>query len=114
VFGALAGPPSHSVSADVARLLEQAGVADGGYELLDASRGGFGRFDQELARFILATERDGGVPLDPIYTAKTMMALRLYIERGYVPAGARLVFVHTGGLQGRRAAESQLQKLIDG
>lgn len=114
VFGALAGPPSHSVSAGVAGLLEQAGVADGGYELLDASRGGFGRFDQELARFILATERDGGMPLDPIYTAKTMMALRLYVGRGYVPAGTRLVFVHTGGLQGRRAAESQLQKLIDG
>ena len=59
-------------------------------------------------------ERDGGVPLDPIYTAKTMMALRLYVERGYVAAGTRVLFVHTGGLQGRRAAESQLHKLIHG
>ncbi|HAO74620.1 MAG TPA: 1-aminocyclopropane-1-carboxylate deaminase, partial [Pseudomonas sp.] len=54
------------------------------------------------------------VPLDPIYTAKTMMALRLYVERGYVAAGTRVLFVHTGGLQGRRAAESQLHKLIHG
>jgi 1-aminocyclopropane-1-carboxylate deaminase len=114
VFGALAGPPSHAVSTGVARLLAQSGVADGCYELLDASRGGFGRFDKELAQFILATERDAGVPLDPIYTAKTMMALRLYIERGYVSPGTRLVFVHTGGLQGRRAAQGQLHKLIDG
>jgi 1-aminocyclopropane-1-carboxylate deaminase len=114
VFGALAGPPSHAVSAGVATLLAQAGVVDDGYELLDASRGGFGRLDKELARFILATESDAGVPLDPIYTAKTMMALRLYVERGYVPSGTRLVLVHTGGLQGRRAAQDQLQKLIDG
>jgi len=114
VFGALAGPPSHAVDAGVANLLAQAGVTSSGYELLDASRGGFGRFDKELAQFILDTERQGGVPLDPIYTAKTMMALRLYVERGYFPAGTRLIFVHTGGLQGRRAAQGQLQKLIDG
>ncbi|MCQ4264420.1 1-aminocyclopropane-1-carboxylate deaminase [Stutzerimonas stutzeri] len=114
VFGALAGPPSHAVGAGVADLLAQAGVPDRGYELLDASRGGFGRFDKELALFILSTERDGGVPLDPIYTAKTMMALRLYIGRGYFPSGTRLIFVHTGGLQGRRAAQGQLRKLIDG
>ena len=73
VFGALAGPPSHAVDAGVANLLAQAGMASSGYELLDASRGGFGRFDRELAQFILDTERQGGVPLDPIYTAKTMM-----------------------------------------
>ena len=29
-----------------------------------------------------------------------MMALRLYVERGYVAAGTRVLFVHTGGLQG--------------
>ena len=113
VFGALAGPSSHAVSTNVVALLEQAGVANGGYELLDASRGGFGRLDKELAQFMLTTEHDSGVPLEPIYTAKTMMALRLCVERGYVPPGSRLVFVHTGGLQGRRAAQGQLQKLID-
>jgi len=114
VFGALAGPSSHAVNSGVAGLLEQAGMVNSDYELLDASRGGFGRFDKELAEFILNTERECGVPLDPIYTAKTMMALRLYVGRGYFAAGTRLIFVHTGGLQGRRAAQGQLQKLIDG
>jgi len=112
VFGALAGPPSHAVDARLAELFAEAEVADSGYRLLDASRAGFGRFDAELAHFIQATERDGGVPLDPVYTAKAMMALRLYIERGYFPPGTRLVFIHTGGLQGRRAAQAQLRRLM--
>ncbi|WP_051497052.1 1-aminocyclopropane-1-carboxylate deaminase/D-cysteine desulfhydrase [Pseudomonas sp. BAY1663] len=112
LFGALAGPPSHAVDVRLAQLFAEAGVANGGYELLDASRGGFGRFDAELAHFIQASEYEGGVPLDPVYTAKAMLALRLYVERGYFPPGTRLVFIHTGGLQGRRAAEAQLRRLM--
>jgi len=114
VFGALAGPPSHAVDSRVATLLTEAGATEADYHLLDASRGGFARFDRELAGFIQLTERDSGIPLDPIYTAKAMMALRLYVERGYFPSGTRLVFVHTGGLQGCRAAQAQLERLLDG
>ncbi len=114
VFGALAGLPSHAVDRCVSELLAEAGMTQADYQLLDASRGGFGRFDKELAQFIQATERDAGVPLDPIYTAKALMALRLYVERGYFPSGARLVFVHTGGLQGSRAAQVELKRLMDG
>ncbi|MCW3148847.1 pyridoxal-phosphate dependent enzyme [Stutzerimonas stutzeri] len=111
VFGALAGPPSHAVPANLARLLAEAGMANAGYQLVDASRDGFGRFDAELANFMLQTERVGGVPLEPVYTAKALLALRLRIEAGDFSAGTRLIFVHTGGLQGRRAAEAQLQQL---
>ena len=53
-----------------------------------------------------------GVPLEPVYTAKAMMALRLSVQGGYFAAGTRLIFVHTGGLQGRRAAEAQLEELL--
>lgn len=111
VIGALAGPPAHAVPDNVRRLLDEAGRADAGYRLVDASRGGFGRFDGELARFILQAERDSGLPLDPVYTAKALLALRTRIEAGEWGAGSRLVFVHTGGLQGRRAAEEQLLRL---
>lgn len=111
VIGALAGPPAHAVPDNVRRLLDEAGRADAGYRLVDASRGGFGRFDGELAKFILQAERDSGLPLDPVYTAKALLALRTRIEAGEWGAGSRLVFVHTGGLQGRRAAEEQLLRL---
>ncbi|WP_417791239.1 1-aminocyclopropane-1-carboxylate deaminase/D-cysteine desulfhydrase [Stutzerimonas xanthomarina] len=112
VHGAMAGPPSHGVADEVSRLLRDAGIADSGYQLVDACRGGFGRFDEPLARFLLETEALSGVPLEPVYTAKAMMALRLYTGRGYFAAGTRLIFVHTGGLQGRRAAEAQLEALL--
>lgn len=112
VHGALAGPPSHGVADAVSRLLRDTGAADSGYQLIDACRAGFGRFDELLARFLLETEAISGVPLEPVYTAKAMMALSLNVQGGYFAAGTRLIFVHTGGLQGRRAADVQLEELL--
>lgn len=112
VYGALAGPPSHGVAQEVGRLLGEAGISSTNYRLVDASRGGFGRFDEALARFMVETERATGLQLEPVYTAKAMMALRLYVGRGYFAPGTRLIFVHTGGLQGRRAAQAQLDELL--
>lgn len=112
VYGALAGPPEHGVAEEIDRLLSEAGVAVPNYRLIEASRAGFGRLDVETARFIVETEGATGWPLDPVYTAKAMMALRAQVVRGYFPQGARLIFVHTGGLQGRRAAQAQLDKLL--
>ncbi|HAB64116.1 MAG TPA: 1-aminocyclopropane-1-carboxylate deaminase, partial [Pseudomonas sp.] len=33
-------------------------------------------------------------------------------QGGYFAFGTRLIFVHTGGLQGRRAAQAQLDGLL--
>ncbi|MCJ0974566.1 pyridoxal-phosphate dependent enzyme [Pseudomonas sp. PS1] len=112
VFGALAGPVSHRVTDTVRQLLDEAGIRAPAYQLIDASRGGFARFDADLAHFMFETEREGRLLLEPVYTAKAMMALRLYVEAGYFAAGTRLVFVHTGGLQGRRAALPRLNALL--
>jgi 1-aminocyclopropane-1-carboxylate deaminase len=112
VYGALAGPPSHGVADEVCRVLHEAGLADVGYGLIDASRGGFGRFDGPLARFLVETEGSSGLPLEPVYTAKALMALREQVQAGYFTPGTRLIFVHTGGLQGRRDAQGQLDALL--
>ncbi|NKQ11643.1 pyridoxal-phosphate dependent enzyme [Pseudomonas sp. SST3] len=112
VYGALAGPPSHGVAQQVDRLLGESGIDSTNYQLIDASRGGFGRFDERLARFMFETEREAELPLDPIYTAKAMMALCHLVGGGYFSKGTRLIFVHTGGLQGRRDAQAQLDKLL--
>ncbi len=89
VYGALAGPGEHAVAATVATLLQQAGRDDTGYRLFDASRRGFGRFDPELVRFMRDAEREGGMPLEPVYTAKALMALREQVRA----ASLRLVRV---------------------
>lgn len=112
VHGALAGPPGHEVAAQVSGLLGEAGLVNRGYRLVDASRGGFGRFDTTLAEFLRETEGAAELPLEPVYTAKALLALRGEVEAGRFPRGTRLVFVHTGGLQGRRAAQPQLDRLM--
>ena len=104
VHGALAVPLDHGVPEQVRALLAEAGHDPGGYQLLEASRGGFARQDAELLAFMAQSEAQTGLPLEPLYTAKALLALREAIGRGEVEAGRRLIFVHTGGLQGRRAA----------
>lgn len=104
VFGALAVPADHGVAQRVRAILLEAGVADRGYHLLDACRGGFARVDEALVAFLHHNEAACGLPLEPLYTAKALMALRQQVEAGYFAPGSRLVFVHSGGLQGRGAA----------
>ena len=58
--------------------------------------------DDELLAFMRDTEDATGLPLEPLYTAKALLALREQVCAGAVAAGARLIFVHTGGLQGWR------------
>ena len=96
VYGAMAVPDDHGVAQNVSALVQ------GGYELLDASRGGFGKVDPLLLEFIESTEQACGVPLEPLYTGKALLALKQQIEAGRFVPGTRLIFVHTGGLQGRR------------
>jgi 1-aminocyclopropane-1-carboxylate deaminase len=96
VYGAMAVPDDHGVAQSVSALVQ------GGYELLDASRGGFGKVDPLLLEFIESTEQACGVPLEPLYTGKALLALKQQIEAGRFVPGTRLIFLHTGGLQGRR------------
>ncbi|UOB22214.1 pyridoxal-phosphate dependent enzyme [Pseudomonas orientalis] len=96
VYGALAVPDDHGVAQNVSAMVHN------GYELIDASRGGFAKVDPLLLDFIERTEQASGVPLEPLYTGKTLLALKQQIEAGRFAPGARLIFIHTGGLQGRR------------
>jgi len=97
VHGALAVPLDHGVPEAVAAL---AGTR--GYHLHEACRGGFARFDDPLLAFIDETERHTGIPLEALYTGKALLALRDQAAAGLFAPGTRLIFLHTGGLQGRR------------
>ncbi|MDI3399202.1 1-aminocyclopropane-1-carboxylate deaminase [Pseudomonas sp. V88_4] len=98
VYGAMAVPDDHGVAANVEAIVGETG----GYELIDASRGGFAKVDPALLEFILQTEQASGIPLEPLYTGKALLALKQQIEASRFARGSRLIFVHTGGLQGRR------------
>lgn len=44
--------------------------------------------------------RTEGIALDPIYTARAMAGLIAAVRDGSIPAGSKIVFLHTGGLPG--------------
>jgi D-cysteine desulfhydrase len=72
----------------------------------EAARGpGYAVSTREQRETIVRVARTGLV-LDPVYTGKAMHGLRLAIERGDVERGARVLFLHTGGLPGLLAAGS--------
>ena len=102
VHGVLAVPEDHGVAQQVENIVREAGITDPRYELLDGSRGGFARVDALLRDFIDATH---AIELEPLYTGKALMMLKAQVEAGRFARGARLIFVHTGGLQGRRGVE---------
>ncbi len=54
----------------------------------------------EQRTFVVEVARASGIVLDPVYTGKALFGLKLAIERGDVKHGARVLFVHTGGLPG--------------
>jgi 1-aminocyclopropane-1-carboxylate deaminase len=96
VYGAMAVPADHGVAQNVNAIVQH------GYHLLDASRGGFASVDPLLLDFIDSTQQACGMPLEPLYTGKALLALKQQIDAGRFAAGTRLIFIHTGGLQGRR------------
>lgn len=51
-----------------------------------------------------------GLLLDPVYTAKTFAAIPALVETGEIPQGARVLFVHTGGLASLFAYQTKLQE----
>jgi 1-aminocyclopropane-1-carboxylate deaminase len=107
VYGALAVPDDHGVAQQLQRIVQEAGLVGATYELIDASRGGFAKVDPLLLEFIERSEQASGIPLEPLYTGKALLALKQQVEAGRFARGTRLIFIHTGGLQGRRGFTSQ-------
>ena len=80
--------------------------------------GGMGKYTSELIQTIKYHHHKNGLLLDPIYNAKTMLALVNLIHSGYIQGGSRVMVIHTGGQaglknfivkEGRHDLESMLQ-----
>lgn len=72
----------------------------------DAHLGGYGRVDAEYLQWLADVEHRYALPLDPVYTGKALYAL----WAGKIPLNAgRYLFVHTGGLQGKRGFMGALE-----
>lgn len=80
----------------VDQILEQVVVCDK-YHF-----GGFGKYNQELLEFIRDFYKEHNIKLGPIYTGKCMYALYDLIKSGEFD-NQKIVFLHTGGIQGAQS-----------
>jgi len=66
----------------------------------DFHRGGYAKFSQIDCERIQAFSKITQIPFEPVYSGKMLLAFLDLIEKGYFAAGAKIVLLHTGGLQG--------------
>ena len=71
--------------------------------------GGYGKVSDELITFINQFYLTNQIPLDPIYTGKMMYGIVDGIQKNRFPEGAKILVIHTGGLQGIDGMNSKLQ-----
>lgn len=62
--------------------------------------GGYAKVSEELILFINEFYQKHKIPLDPIYTGKTMFGVMDLINKNYFPQNSKILVIHTGGLQG--------------
>ncbi|KFC60475.1 1-aminocyclopropane-1-carboxylate deaminase/D-cysteine desulfhydrase [Flavobacterium gilvum] len=62
--------------------------------------GGYGKVSDELILFINEFYKQTHVPLDPVYTGKMVFGVIDLIQKNYFTDNAKILLIHTGGLQG--------------
>ena len=55
-------------------------------------------------------KRENNIPLDPVYTGKMMFGIYDLISMGFFPENAKILTIHTGGLQGISGMNIVLKK----
>ncbi len=72
--------------------------------------GGYGMVNSELIQFLNAFYKQTKIPLDPIYTGKMVYGVMDLIEKDFFPPNAKILMIHTGGLQGVKGMNLAQQK----
>jgi D-cysteine desulfhydrase len=86
---------------------------DAPYEVDDGARGpAYGVMSDEQKAFLVDVARATGIVLDPVYTGKAMFGLARAVQRGSIPLGSRVLFLHTGGLPGTLADPEALRAVL--
>jgi len=72
--------------------------------------GGYGVITRDVVDAVKKVAKLEGVLLDPVYTGKAMMGLFDLVEKGDIPKGSTVVFLHTGGTPLIFQYEDELKK----
>lgn len=95
------------ITGEVCRLHPAAATTPGWRIALDHHDGGYARFSPALWQWVQAFSAETGLPLEPIYSGKAMWGLFRELAAGRIARGSKIVFIHTGGLQGLAGLQEQ-------
>jgi len=102
-FPALKGA---GLSDDICKFAPQ-----GSWELVtDYHFGGYGKVNEQLVAFINDFFDETGILLDPVYTGKMFFGVIDLINKGWFPVNAKVLLIHTGGLQGIAGMNKELTR----
>ncbi len=76
----------------------------GGFGVIhDYHFGGYGKYTPELLEWMNRFYHMSTIPLDFVYTGKMMYGIFDLVKCGYFLPGAKILAIHSGGLQGNRS-----------
>lgn len=70
--------------------------------------GGFGKWNDDLLQFMNVFYESNSIPLDIVYTSKMMYGLSDLLKENFFPAYAKVLCIHSGGLQGNSSVADKL------
>lgn len=98
---------------DEARALCAGLPTDVPFEVDDQAKGpAYAVATPEQRGLIIDVTRTSGLVLDPVYTGKAFFGLSQAVRRGSIPFGARVLFLHTGGLPGLLADPEPFRGMV--
>jgi 1-aminocyclopropane-1-carboxylate deaminase/D-cysteine desulfhydrase len=74
--------------------------------------GGFAKINKRLTSFVSDFHQNNGVLLDPVYTGKMFYGLLEWVYQGRIKSDARILAIHTGGLQGWRGFGDKVPSFV--
>ena len=81
------------------------------WELIeDYHFGGYAKINEELIHFMNNFKLKYNIQLDPVYTAKMIFGVNELINNGYFEKNAKILLIHSGGLQGIPGMNEKLRK----
>ena len=95
------------ITDEVCRLHPAAASIPGWRIALDHHDGGYAKFSPALWQWVQDFSADTGLPLEPIYSGKAMWGLFRELAAGHIAPGSKIVFIHTGGMQGLAGLREQ-------
>ena len=108
VFSALKGD---FLKEEIAAL---AGVTTEDFYFTDIScLGGYARITPEYMRFLIDFERESGIEVDPVYNGKVLLGLQMLQQQGHLTKDHTVLWIHTGGLQGKAGFENEYAAIRD-